>query len=86
MPQWLQHFASALHASPANIAILIGILEVLIAISIASSFFVRIFASLAIVLLVLMAVTHQPSELLAQDIGLVGALVALVMWPERRYV
>ena len=85
MPQWAQQFAQGVGMSVENVVFLIGIFEVLVAISLATGFFSRMFASAAIAFLLTIVVTSGLSEITVRDIGLIAALTALVIWPERRY-
>lgn len=85
MPQWAQHAGQAIGMSPLNAIFLIGIFEVLVAISLATGFFMRGFAAAAIVFLLIILATEGINEVVVRDIGLIAALVALVIWPERRY-
>ena len=85
MPQWAQQFAQGIGMSASNAIFLGGIFEVLVAISLVTGFFSRIFASAAIVFLVAVLASSGLNEVVVRDIGLIAALVALVIWPERRY-
>jgi uncharacterized membrane protein YphA (DoxX/SURF4 family) len=85
MPSWAQHGALSIGMSTGNVVFLIGLFEVLVAISLATGFFMRMFAGIAIAFLLMVIVTHGFSEVLVRDIGLVGGLLAIILWPERRY-
>ncbi len=85
MPQWAQHAALAVGMSATNAVFLLGIFEVLVAISLATGFFTRAFASAAAVFLLVVLVVSGLNGIVVRDIGLIAALVALVIWPERRY-
>lgn len=85
MPQWAQHVAQAIGMSPINAVFLIGIFEVLVAVSLATGFFTRAFASAAVVFLIAVVAVSGLNEIVVRDIGLIAALVALVIWPQRRY-
>jgi uncharacterized membrane protein YphA (DoxX/SURF4 family) len=65
--------------------ILIGIFEVLVAASLVTGFFQRWFAAAGAVFLVLTLPIHGMTEVLIRDVGLIGALVSLALWPQRRY-
>lgn len=86
MPAWAQHIAQALGMSTTDAVILIGIFEVLVATSLVTGFFIRVFAVIAIVFLATGLVVHGFNEVLVRDIGLIAGLLALAIWPERRYV
>jgi uncharacterized membrane protein YphA (DoxX/SURF4 family) len=85
MPQHVQAFVIRLSVTPRDALNLLGIAEVLIALSLVTGFFIRWFAACAIVFLLAVSVTHGFSEVLIRDVGLIGALVALILWPERAY-
>ncbi len=85
MPPWAQHGVQAIGMSPANAMFLIGLFEVLVAISLATGFFMRWFAAAAIVFLLMVLIATGFNEIVVRDIGLIGALTALVIWPQRRY-
>lgn len=85
MPQWAQRIAQTMGMSATNAVFLIGIFEVLVAVSLVTGFFTRAFASAAIVFLLTVLVANGLNEIVVRDIGLIAALVALVIWPQRRY-
>jgi len=85
MPQWAQHVAQAIGMSGTNVVFLIGIFEVLVAVSLVTGFFSRAFALAAIVFLCIVLVASGLNEIVVRDIGLIAGLVALVIWPQRRY-
>jgi uncharacterized membrane protein YphA (DoxX/SURF4 family) len=68
-----------------NVVFLIGIFEVLVAVSLVTGFFTRAFASAAILFLLMVLVANGLNEIVVRDIGLIAALAALVIWPQRRY-
>jgi uncharacterized membrane protein YphA (DoxX/SURF4 family) len=85
MPQALQGFIQQWGIAPRDAMNLLGIAELLVAFSLLTGYFMRWFAAGAIALLVAVSVTHGFSEVLVRDVGLVGALTALILWPERAY-
>jgi uncharacterized membrane protein YphA (DoxX/SURF4 family) len=86
MPMWAQHAVTALGMGPANGIALLGLFEVLVAVSLATGFFIRYFASIAVAFLLVITVTHGINEINVRNIGLIGGLAALALWPERRYI
>lgn len=86
MPMWAQRFAQTIGMNGSDVVILIGIFEVLVATSLVTGFFMRVFATIAIVFLVAVLVVHGLDEVLVRDIGLIAGLLAIAIWPERRYV
>ena len=85
MPQWAQHAAQGAGMSVINAIFLIGIFEVLVAISLVTGFFSRVFAAAAIVFLIVILAATGLNEIVVRDVGIIAALIALVIWPERRY-
>lgn len=70
----------------ASVVILLGIIEVLIATSLVTGFFVRIFAAIAIVFLLCGCIIHGLTEASVGDVAIIAGLFALSIWPERRYI
>ncbi len=85
-PVWVQSAVGAIKLSPQNFMVLTGMFEVLTGLSLVTGFFMRFFAAAgALFLAVVMAVNGVPL-ILVHDIGLIGGLVAIALWPERSYV
>jgi uncharacterized membrane protein YphA (DoxX/SURF4 family) len=84
VPQGIQAFVAGLSVAPRDALNLLGIVEVLVALSLFTGYFVRWFAA-AIAFLVGVSLVHGFNEVLVRDVGLIGALVALILWPERTY-
>lgn len=85
VPERVQGALMAVGMSTQNFIFLNGIFEVLVAVSLLSGYFIRIFATLALSFLVVVTAVHITSatEIVVRDIGLIGGLLALAMWPER---
>lgn len=66
-----------------NFMYLVGILEVFVAVSLMSTLFMRFFAAAAIVFLAITMIFHGFNEIMIRDLGLIGGLLALIVWPER---
>ena len=87
VPQGVQVLVGRLGIGPTDLMHLLGIMEVLVALSLATGFFMRYFSGVAAAFLVIvMSVNGFKDILLVLDIALIGALIALVLWPERTYV
>lgn len=86
---WVPHAVVAaverVHVGPRDFVNFIGIFEVLVAISLATGFFMRYFAAGAALFLLTTMAFHGFNEVLVRDIGLVGGLLAIVLWPSPRY-
>lgn len=85
VPQSVEGFVISIGIGTTDLMYLMGIFEVLIAVSIATGFFMRFFAAAASAFIVAVIVTHGFGEVLVRDIGILGGLLALVLWPERSY-
>lgn len=85
IPQGVEHVLAGIGMSSRNFIFLNGIFEVLIAVSLLSGYFIRIFAGAALAFLTIVVAVHitGPTEVLVRDIGLIGGLLALTLWPER---
>ncbi|MBX4211690.1 MAG: DoxX family membrane protein [Candidatus Yanofskybacteria bacterium] len=62
-----------------------GIFEVLIATSLLSTLFIRVFSAAAIVFLIVVFVINGFNQVLVRDVGLLSGFLALLMWPDRRF-
>lgn len=84
VPQSVEALIIAMGMSPRNFIFLNGIFEVLVAVSLLSGYFIRIFSTVALVFLASVVAVHITVwEIVVRDIGLIGGLLALVLWPER---
>lgn len=88
IPQYVINVVGFLHISANAFVYSMGVVELLIGISLAANMFIDFFALVAAIMLVIVSLTHGLSDVLIRDIGLIGALLALVFWPNpglRRY-
>jgi uncharacterized membrane protein YphA (DoxX/SURF4 family) len=85
IPDGIEAFAQGLRIAPHDLVYLMGLFEVLVALSLATGFFMRYFAIAAGVFLLSVMATHGFSEVAVRDVGLLGGLVSLVLWPRRTY-
>ena len=85
VPRSMQLFAGHIGVDPHELVNLIAMFEVLVGISLVTGFFMRYFAVAAIVFLLMNFAFNGIKLELARDLGLLGGLVALVIWPERAY-
>lgn len=85
VPDSVQSLVQAIGMTPRDFIFLNGIFEVLVAVSLLSGYFIRIFASLAALFVIVVVAVHitGPTETIVRDVGLAGALIALALWPER---
>lgn len=59
-----------------------GILEVLIGLSLLTGVLIKFFSVLGVILLIYMAIPITMSDQIIKDIGLLGALFAILLWPK----
>lgn len=85
IPAAVADLALRVHVTARDLANLTGLVEVLAGLAIASGFFVRSFAVVGVIVLLVGAVFHGIGTASA-SVGLIGGLVALALWPERWYV
>jgi len=85
VPHRLATISGALHVGTTDLLFLTGILEILIAASLATGFFMRWFAAGGAALLLVAGVFQGSADGAIQNIGLIGGLVSIVLWPERQY-
>jgi uncharacterized membrane protein YphA (DoxX/SURF4 family) len=83
VPGYVQGLVESIGMSSRDLVFLGGIFEILAAISLFSGFFIRFFASAAVILLVLTVLVNGSYEMLIWNTGIVGGLLALALWPER---
>lgn len=85
LPQVTLNLAEIIHAGTRDVVFLAGIFEVLVAVSLATGFFIRWFASAALIFVIFAAIAQGFGEIFILDIGVAGGLVAMITWPERNY-
>ncbi len=85
MPGFAQRVVVGIGMGTDNAMFLLGLFEVIVAVSIATGFFMRYFAAAAAVLVISVIAVHGFNEVIVRDVGILSGLIALVLWPERRY-
>lgn len=86
LPARVASLLDGAHFNALNFIYLNAIVEILIGVSLISTLMLRLFAVFGIILLVMAMVFHGFNEILVRDIALIGALLALIVWPDRRYL
>ena len=84
IPLWTIAVAAKLGVGATQFVYLNGVFEILIGLSLLSGVFLRLFTALGIVFLIGIFVFIGVSEITVRDFGLMGGLLALFLWPERR--
>ncbi len=72
-----------IHPVLGQVGYLMGVFGILAALSFITSVFMRIFALLAVVLVIFTALKDGISTETIGDFGMIGGLIALTIWPER---
>ncbi len=85
VPHWIQAATATVGMSAANVFVLTGIFQILIATSLATAFFEQWFAPAGVFFLVCSLFAADISQTTAYDVGLIACLLALLLWPQRRY-
>lgn len=83
VPPWVVPMVIKVGLTTVQFVYLLGVFEVLVGLSFLTGVFIRMFAFLALLFLVLIAVTTGLTEITVRDVGLIGGLVSLAIWPER---
>lgn len=86
LPNSIAAFVERMGISRNEFMYLNGIFEIIVGTSIISTIFLRVFAAAAIVFLLSVSIFHGFNEIIVRDLGLIGGLVALILWPDRRYL
>jgi uncharacterized membrane protein YphA (DoxX/SURF4 family) len=63
---------------------LCGVFEILAGVSLATGIFSKFFSALAILFLIGVAIFVGSADTIVRDIGLVGGLIAVFLWPAPR--
>ena len=63
---------------------LCGVFEILTGVSLATGIFSKFFSALAILFLIGTAIFVSSGDIIVKDIGLVGGLIAVFLWPAPR--
>lgn len=86
VPEAVQSVAGRIGIGAGDLMYLVGIFEIVVALSLVTGFFTRYFAVLATLFLgVVLGVNGFTHMALVPDIGLIGGLLALALWPQRTY-
>ena len=84
IPQSALSVASKVGISGMDVVYASGVFELLVGASILSNIFIKIFSVFALIFLVVVLFTFGISEGTIRDAGLMGGLLSLLFWPERR--
>ncbi|MEK7515279.1 MAG: DoxX family membrane protein [Patescibacteria group bacterium] len=84
LPQWMIAFVERLSVGAPDFIRLQGVGETLLGIGLASGLLVRWCAAAGAALLAVVLMIYGFNEVTVRDIGLLGACLALALWPPRR--
>lgn len=84
VPQSVSLFAANFKIRPVDVIYVSGVFEVLVATSLVTNIFIAFFSPLAILFMGSIMLFNGFSEVLVRDIGLVGAFLSLIFWPQQR--
>lgn len=83
VPEKTVAFLANFKVSGGQFIYLIGVFEVLVALSILINFLSRTFAFLAVIFLAVIVAMGGVNEITARDWGIMGSLLGIVFWPPR---
>jgi uncharacterized membrane protein len=84
VPLWFQGILANLGIGNLNFIYINGIFEIVIGLGFLFNIFVKLFASLVILFLLLVIFSFGLNEVTVRDIGLIGAALALLFWNGRK--
>lgn len=85
VPQSVALFAENLKIQATDIVYLVGVFEVLVGTSLVTNIFIASFSLLALLFMGSIMFFSGFSEILVRDIGLMGMLLSLILWPRQRF-
>ena len=84
LPLWFKGILNSLGIGNLNFIYANGIFEIVIGLGFLFNIFVKLFASLVILFLLLVIFSFGLNEVTVRDIGLIGAVSALLFWNGRK--
>ena len=69
---------------PSDIVYALGVFEVLVGVSLVTNIFIFFFSALSVLFLISIMFFNGFNEVMVRDVGLIGALVSLMLWPRNR--
>ena len=83
IPTWTIALVENIGIGATQFVYLNGILEILIGLSLLTGVLIKFFSLLGVVILLCIIIFIGISEVTIRDLGLLGALLALFLWPEQ---
>jgi uncharacterized membrane protein YphA (DoxX/SURF4 family) len=84
VPLWFQGILASLGIETLNFIYINGIFEIVIGLGFLFNLFVKFFAFLAILFLLLVVFSFGLNEVTVRDVGLAGGVLALLFWNDRK--
>ena len=84
LPLWFKGILNSLGIGNLNFIYANGIFEIVIGLGFLFNIFVKLFASLVILFLLLVIFSFGLNEVTVRDVGLIGAALALLFWNDRK--
>jgi len=63
----------------------LGVFEILVSVSLIANIFVFFFSALSVLFLMSVMSFNGFSEIIIRDVGLIGGLLSLMLWPRKRF-
>jgi len=84
VPGWFQIFLAKFNLSGLQFVYINGIFEMLVGLSLLANIFTKFFAAVGIIFLAVLMFEYGLTETTIRNIGLAGALFAILFWPSAR--
>ena len=84
LPLWLQNVLSRFNIGNLNFVYANGIFEVVLGLGFVFNIFVKLFALLAVLFLLVVILSFGLNEVTVRDAGLIGTALALLFWNSRK--
>ncbi len=84
LPSWFEGILKSLNIESIKFVYLNGIFELVVGLGFLFNIFVKVFAFLTVIFLLLIILSFGLSEVIVRDVGLIGAALALLFWNGRK--
>ena len=83
-PLWLQSILNGMNIGNLNFIYANGIFEIILGLGFVFNIFVKLFALLTVIFLLIVILSFGLNEVIIRDAGLIGAALALLFWNGRK--
>lgn len=83
-PNWLEFIGGRLSLVGLQLVYAVAVFEILIGLGILFGIFTKFFSGLAVLFLTGMLLSNGLDEIGFRDLGLIGVLIAIIFWPNKR--